>query len=296
MLAAAMLAAAGVIGAAVIGPGLAAGRPTTISQADAATSFNATISNNGADASASQHDPGITGPAGTLSIPTLVATPAEKSTAADQLLNLDTSLSAACYYNSAPPFTSACGADPVGFTRIVVYYATVAGIDPRLLMAVLFNERGVHWQWLPHTQFLEDLRVLGQALGVINSGGLANMSQQSFDQVKQGRDFADRSWSDLASDPILAIEAAAYLLHDLEGQLPATWTSTYKRDELVAMGYNRGPVKMNLVAGPAGGSPAQAPDQVDLSGGMSWYVSQVDANWPGIDQLICQSGLYTCSL
>jgi hypothetical protein len=49
-------------------------------------------------------------------------------------------------------------------------------------------------------------------------------------------------------DPTLAIEAAAWHLHDLARQLPATRTRRYTKDELLALGYNTGAGNMRAFA------------------------------------------------
>jgi hypothetical protein len=51
----------------------------------------------------------------------------------------------------------------------------------------------------------------------------------------------------------LAIQAAAWYLHDLAGRLPASWPAHYTKDELLALGYNAGPGNMRTFA--QGGRP-----------------------------------------
>ena len=74
------------------------------------------------------------------------------------------------------------------------------------------------------------------------------MHKAAFDDTKQGRDFAARSWDELPDDPGLAIEAAAYYLHDLGRQLPAHLSTPLSRDELMALGYNTGAGNMQAFA------------------------------------------------
>ncbi|MFJ9711786.1 hypothetical protein [Streptomyces sp. NPDC101234] len=44
--------------------------------------------------------------------------------------------------------------------------------------------------------------------------GIANMYRATFDEVKQGRDFANRGWDELPDDRELAVEAEARCLDE----------------------------------------------------------------------------------
>jgi soluble lytic murein transglycosylase-like protein len=77
------------------------------------------------------------------------------------------------------------------------------------------------------------------------------MHRAAFDDAKRGRDFAGRDWTELPDDPALAIEAAAWYLHDLAADLPEHWPARYTRDELLALGYNAGAGSMKEFAGGA---------------------------------------------
>ncbi|WP_225447130.1 transglycosylase SLT domain-containing protein [Streptacidiphilus sp. PB12-B1b] len=149
---------------------------------------------------------------------------------------------------------------PSDFAAPVVDYARQAGIDPQLLMAILYNE-----SYKPHDPSFQRAWLKlkpGAALGI------ANMHEAAFDQVKAGRSFADRSWLELPDDPDLAIEAAAWYLHDLAAELPAHRTGGYTEDELLAMGYNAGPSNMLAFArGVTPGSQAQS------------YLDTLHQNW-----------------
>ena len=149
---------------------------------------------------------------------------------------------------------------PADFAAPVVSYARQAGVDPQLLMAILYNE-----SYKPHDPAFQRAWLKlkpGAALGI------ANMHEAAFDQVKAGRPFADRSWLDLPDDPDLAIQAAAWFLHDLAAQLPEHRTGGYTEDELLAMGYNAGASNMLLFArGVTPGSQAQS------------YLDTLQQNW-----------------
>jgi hypothetical protein len=138
------------------------------------------------------------------------------------------------------PTTLVSGNDPAVYTRLVKARARQAGVHPQLLMAILFNESDK-----PHDPQLERawLRIKPDA-----ALGIADMHRATFDETKQGRDFATRDWTELPDDPDLAIEAAAWYLHDLAAQLPTRRTKSYSVDELLALGYNAGPSNMRAFA------------------------------------------------
>jgi soluble lytic murein transglycosylase-like protein len=149
---------------------------------------------------------------------------------------------------------------PATFAPQVRTYAGRAGIDPQLLMAILYNE-----SYKPHDPNLERA---WQRIDPNAAFGIANMHRAAFDDAKRGRDFADRDWTELPDDPALAIEAAAWYLHDLAADLPAHWPARYTRDELLALGYNTGAGSMKEFAGGARpGAVAQS------------YLDRLHDNW-----------------
>jgi hypothetical protein len=151
--------------------------------------------------------------------------------------------------------------DPAHFAAQVRTYAGRAGIHPQLLMAILYNE-----SYKPHDPELERS---WQRLKPDAAFGIANMHRAAFDEAKRGRDFAVRKWEELPDDPALAIEAAAWHLHDLSKQIPTTRTSRYTTDELLALGYNTGGGTMRAFArGAKPGPQAQS------------YLDRLRDNWP----------------
>ncbi len=150
--------------------------------------------------------------------------------------------------------------DPATFAVQVRKYAGQAGIRPQLLMAILYNE-----SYKPHDPELE------RSWAKIDSDpafGIANMHRPAFDDTKRGRAFAGRKWEELPDDPTLAIQAAAWHLHDLAKRLPEKRTSQLSEDELLALGYNAGGGNMRLFAkGRTPGSQAQS------------YLDRLHENW-----------------
>ena len=160
----------------------------------------------------------------------------------------------------APPPETGTNQDPSKFADPVAEHAGAAEINPVLLMAVLYNE-----SYKPHDPELERA---WQKIDPDAAFGVANMNQAAFDDTKQGRPFADRKWEELPDDPDLAIEAAAWYLHDMAAQLPVDERPPYTHDELLALVYNAGPGAMRSVAnGSEPGTQAQS------------YVDRLRDNW-----------------
>ncbi|HET6741340.1 MAG TPA: transglycosylase SLT domain-containing protein [Kribbella sp.] len=141
--------------------------------------------------------------------------------------------------------------DPAHFAAEVRRFAKPAGINPQLLMAILYAE-----SYKPHDPKFE------RQWAQVDSDpafGIANMHKPAFDETKRGRDFAKRRWEELPDNPALAIEAAAWHLHDLAKRLPAKRAGLYTKDELLALGYNAGGGNMRIFArGRKAGSQAQS--------------------------------------
>ena len=167
---------------------------------------------------------------------------------------------------SAPATTSESVPAPPGdqnpgrFAVQVVAHANTAGVAPQLLMAILYNEA-----YKPHDPGLERA---WQRITTDAAFGIANMHKATFDETKRGRSFAKRDWQELPDDPDLAIEAAAWQLHDLAARLPAKSSTPYTRDELLALGYNAGASSMTAFARGA------EPGPVAKS-----YVDRLRQNW-----------------
>lgn len=168
--------------------------------------------------------------------------------------------STAAATSSATP-TPQSSQDPARFAPLVQARATAAGINPQLLMAILYNEA-----YKPHDPALERA---WQRMHPDAAFGVANMHQAAFEDTRRGRDFAQRNWQELPDDPDLAIEAAAWYLHDLAAALPADHVRDYTDDELLALGYDAGPGNM---AGYAHGAPPAADARS--------YLDRLRQNWP----------------
>ncbi|MFJ3307287.1 lytic transglycosylase domain-containing protein [Streptomyces sp. NPDC086549] len=160
----------------------------------------------------------------------------------------------------SPSPTTASSYDPADYASQVRTRARQTGVSAQLLMAILYNEA-----YKPHDPAFERA---WQKYKPDAAFGIANMHRATFDEVKQGRDFADRRWEELSDDRDLAIEAEAWYLHDLVAQLPAHWPASYTRNDLLALGYNTGASNMLAFArGASLGNQARS------------YLDRLHANW-----------------
>lgn len=148
--------------------------------------------------------------------------------------------------------------------------AQEAGVSPRLVMAILFNE-----SYKPHDPGLERA---WQRMKPGAAFGVANMHEATFNATKKGRAFAGRSWDQLPDDPDLAIQAEAWYLHDLAAQLPPHRSGSITSDELLALGYNAGPAAMKTFArGTKPGPQAKS------------YLDTLRGNWAKAGQALGES-------
>ncbi|MFB6723139.1 transglycosylase SLT domain-containing protein [Kribbella sp. NPDC056345] len=149
--------------------------------------------------------------------------------------------------------------DPAHFAVQVRKSAKKAAVNPQLLMAILYNE-----DYKPHNPELERS---WQRIKPDASFGIANMHRAAFNETKRNR-FAKRQWEELPDHPDLAIEAAAWHLHDLANRIPANRASKLTKDELLALGYNAGAGNMRAFArGARPGAQAQS------------YLNNLHENW-----------------
>jgi len=161
--------------------------------------------------------------------------------------------------------------DPAQYAGVVIREAGPAGIDARLLMAIVYNE-----SYKPHDAASERL---WQALNPNASFGIVNMHRAAFDQARRGRSFSNRQWTELPDDPALALQAAAWYLHDLALMLPAAPRTTLTHDQLLALGYNTGPTNMRRFAnGVPPGPMAQT------------YLDTLSANWDRAAAALANAG------
>ncbi|WP_406462692.1 lytic transglycosylase domain-containing protein [Streptomyces sp. NBC_01622] len=172
---------------------------------------------------------------------------------------------------SPSPRVTTSSYDPAAYAPQVRTRAQQAGVSAQLVMGILYNEA-----YKPHDAAFERA---WQRYKPDAALGIANMHRATFDEVKQDRDFADRSWDELPDDRDLAIEAEAWYLHDLAAQLPTTRRTSLSEDDLLALGYNTGAGNMLAFArGTTPGSQAQS------------YLHRLHANWAKAGKAVAGQG------
>jgi soluble lytic murein transglycosylase-like protein len=163
---------------------------------------------------------------------------------------------------TATPSTNPASGPDLGYLRDDVQRsARAAGVDPLLVMAILYNEA-----YKPHDAASQRLML---QLDPGTSLGVANMHEAAFIDTRRGRDFAHRAFEDLIDDPALAVEAESWYLHDLNRMLPAHLEGSLARNELLALGYNTGPGNMRIFA--KGVTPGPMAET---------YLREFRENWP----------------
>ncbi|MEU5599240.1 hypothetical protein [Streptomyces sp. NPDC020298] len=272
----------------------------------------------GADA-ANSHDANITGPGGVRdNLPTLVATPTTPAPFRQEIGTAATNGTSFCFVGTVMVQCTASNPTnpaPEYYISAVVKYAAQAGVDPRLMLTMLWNEQQ-HWH-APGGDtangWWDSLPLVGNPDGP--SYGMADMKKEPFYQVHDSHSslFGSHQWTDLQTNNDLAIQMLAYQLADEKGLrtadqsdqdwaitqtidnhmhlvIPATWKDTsIKRDEMLAMAANVG---ARTAADIANGTPAT--EKIKEKG--TWYKSSIGQQWARADQIICQSGAFTCSL
>lgn len=170
-----------------------------------------------------------------------------------------------------------------------VKYGNSAGIDPRLVMAIVYNEGGYRSDSFIEREMSYAYDVFVREGGNLirpNSLGLTNMKEDTFDEVKSKfpAEFAGKRWSDLKEDPDLAIMAATYNLKRIQNQyaggVPDELKEKYTLDQFLAAGYN---AERNI------------PDYFeagDLGPVVQGYVRMTDTALEKAKQLL--DGMYTC--
>ncbi|MBF6351960.1 hypothetical protein IU448_23510 [Nocardia flavorosea] len=134
-----------------------------------------------------------------------------------------------------------------------VEYGNKTGVDPRLVLTVLYNEGALRSDsWIEETisDPYDAFRQLANAPrklvddGVGTSLGLANMKEDTFNKLKEiyPEEFAGVSWQQIATDDSLAIKALAFNLARLEPasaeDVDDNIVERYSHNEYLALSYN----------------------------------------------------------
>jgi hypothetical protein len=264
---------------------------------------------------------GFTGPTGYRDLATLLATPNSNEdpfTITDVSYDGEGNSSEYCSVGSVvvecqgPLLNPA----PEQYVSTIVKYATQANVDPRLMLDILIAEEA-HPHYLGGDAFNGwwDANIDPNPDGP--SYGMADMKQDAFNQVQAEHPnlFGNYQWTDLQNNDDLAIQTLAWKLHDTLGLSPIpglnvdpksitdpatlakpnidmiapTWSGNLYRDEMLGVSWNNGAGVANSFAGI--GQPLSA-DQLTKPTNEK---NLIDQNWDYSNQVICDSGAFTCS-
>ncbi len=165
---------------------------------------------------------------------------------------------------------------------------------------------------IPHSALVEAIRSIaaryaefrgrpGGSLGMANVGEDAWKTAIATQLRDTGHsDLATHDWRDMVDDPTLSIEAASWVLRNVQDNLgTVNDTHGYTRNQLLAIGYNKGVGVMRWMA-EHGTTPGQSPDgtygataqQIQEA---TWYYQHADNQWNDTNSAFCQSGVFSCS-
>lgn len=166
----------------------------------------------------------------------------------------------------------------IDFLGELINDADRAGIDPRLLLAVLMDESGdchcgMKGDWDPG----------------VKTHGIGNMSRASYDLAAtfaaSNGDFSLTNGYELSwNDPSAGMRATAWDLARLESALPSTFNPYYSAEEMTRIAYNFTPEVYNKVLHldrPAKGDPAKV-------------VQNFDRDWDEANYWLCSGVVYGC--
>ncbi|MDP9792701.1 RHS repeat-associated protein [Catenuloplanes nepalensis] len=200
---------------------------------------------------------------------------------------------------------------PMAWVFDAVNYSKVAGIDPRLLLAVLMLEIGPSDRLSVADDGFQAAQLLAYRHGIygpakkayawatgdrkcevcVPSIGWGNIQEEAFLRTKLNHPDALRNveWSDLIGSDSMSIMVTAYRLADAEkfaeSNNTALLRSQYSQGEVAAAIYNVG--ENGLMAG-LNTRGTLGPDATK-------YTNIIQNNLPDADWLICGSGVFVCS-
>jgi hypothetical protein len=185
---------------------------------------------------------------------------------------------------------------PESYVSQIARYAAQAGVDPRLMLTILWGESNkVHGSL---SDQVIDPNLDKAACAVTGSNGcagpslgIADMKEATFDQVKANHPdlFGSSQWSDLTGNTDLAIQTLAWELHDLAEQLSGGSVGNYSPQQVLGMAYNGG---TSLAVDYANGGSDISQDNKNK---LQFYADMISQNWGKADQIFCDSGAFTCA-
>jgi RHS repeat-associated protein len=241
-------------------------------------SWCAPLNRGGGGATSHTPGPGISGPPGSKDVPTVVAV-SLGDVVHKRFIYSPHGLIPVCMVGTV---SVGCGS-PAIYAEKIVEYARDAGVDPRLLLAILLQEGRAadgHGQ-------IEKWAI---KWGYDTSRGIGNMGEATFIEVRRGRSYSNADWAELSDNPDLAIRASADYLHDLSSKAADKFSGTaaqLRRDELIGAGYRSGVEPVEHMS--------RGVESAATRSEMLQYAGYINQQWAVANNVICGSGAFTCS-
>ncbi|MGF6887312.1 hypothetical protein ABIA39_004447 [Nocardia sp. GAS34] len=235
--------------------------------------------------------------------------PTESGNAQDNT-KIDNALSNIATWDTAPTTLTAVDLSKIDpalrpWAESAVKYGNRAGVDPRLVLAIVANEGATRTleagagfnDEIDIARYLTDpARAAGGYLGIPggntdgNSLGLTNMKESTFNEVKAAfpDQFKNDDWHDLIGNNDLAIKATTYKLKLIEnkfdGQVPGDMKAEYTLNQFLAASYNAGD---DATSGYI--------DRHTIGPVATTYMNRAIQHFNQSQDLMCDSGAYTCN-
>lgn len=183
-----------------------------------------------------------------------------------------------------------------GWVDDAVKYGNAAGVDPKLVLAIVYNEGGNRADtpieqagsgfWDATREILNPIREQTSPTGMGMSLGLTNIKEKTYNelQAKYPEEFGSIPWARVQYDDSFAIKAAAYTLKRIQdqygAQVPDTMKEKYSTNDFMAAGYNsEGSMRDYLANG-------------DLGPQVKNYLAMNEGSYRKASEMI--DGAYTC--
>lgn len=183
-----------------------------------------------------------------------------------------------------------------GWIDDAVKYGNAAGVDPKLVLAIVYNEGGNRADtsleqagsgvWDATREILNPIREQTTPTGMGMSLGLTNIKEGTYEKLQQAypEEFGSIPWARVQYDDAVAIKAAAYSLKRIQDQygssVPDEMKEKYTTNEFMAAGYNSEGAMRDYLA------------QADLGPQVKNYLKMNEGSYAKASELI--DGAYTC--
>ncbi|WP_067841865.1 hypothetical protein [Nocardia lijiangensis] len=183
-----------------------------------------------------------------------------------------------------------------GWIDDAVKYGNAAGVDPKLVLAIVYNEGGNRADtpleqagsgfWDAAREILNPIREATSPTDMGMSLGLTNIKEKTYEELQRAypKEFGSIPWARVQYDDSVAIMAAAYSLKRIQEQygprVPDEMKEKYNTNEFMAAGYN------------SEGAMDDYLRQADLGPQVKNYLAMNEGSYAKASELI--DGAYTC--